>query len=725
MKEEDYFKEEDYNLEFNSVLDKNGLKRRDFLKLSTGIFIYFTIGDLSVLEAELRQRRGGAVPTDFNAYLRIGEDGRITCYSGKIEMGQGIITSLAQMAAEELDVSLESFDMVMGDTELCPYDSMTVGSRTTRSTGPVLRAAAAEAKAVLIELASERLSVPKEGLTVDNGVIFERGRTENRVTYGELAQGKRIERHLDTRAVLKSVSEFTIIGKPYLRRDALEKVTGQAKYAGDIRLPGMLYAKILRPPVHGARLRTVDTSEAKRIENVTIIEDDDLVAVLHENPETAENALELIKAEFDVPAAEVDDISIFDHMLEVASGASVSEEEGNINRGIELSSEIFEEKYYNSYVAHALIETHSALAHVENGKATVWISTQGPFSHRDQIARTLGFQSDNVRVITPFVGGGFGGKTAGQQAIEAARLSKLAGKPVQVVWSRAEEFFYDTFRPAAVVKIKSGINDTGKIVVWDYDVYFAGSRGSDQFYNIPDYVVKSYGSGWGGGSGSSPHPFGTGAWRAPGANTNTFARESHIDIMATKTGIDPVEFRLNNLTDNRMRRVLEKAVEKFSWTKAASPSGRGVGVSLGIDSGTYVATIAEVDVNETSGMVQVKRVVCAQDMGIVVNPEGATIQIEGCITMGLGYALTEEIRFKGGEIFDRSFYTYELPRFSWLPKIETVLVENNELTPQGGGEPAIINMGAVIANAIFDATGARLYQLPMTPRRIKDAIERG
>jgi nicotinate dehydrogenase subunit B len=307
------------------------------------------------------------------------------------------------------------------------------------------------------------------------------------------------------------------------------------------------------------------------------------------------------------------------------------------------------------------------------------------------------------------------------QALEAARLAKLTEKPVHVAWSRAEEFFYDTFRPAAVVKITSGIDGSGTIVLWDYDVYFAGSDGAEQFYHIAHHKEVSHGH-WRDGSGY--HPFGTGPWRAPGTNTNTFARESHIDIMASKTGMDPLRFRMNHLRDQKMRRVLQAAAEKFGWTSLKIPSGRGFGVACGIRSGTYVATMAEVEVKKNTGAVVVKRVVCAQDMGLSINPEGAKLQMEGCITMGLGYALTEEIRFKGGEIFDLNFDTYEIPRFSWLPKIETVLVRAEDSPPQGGGEPPIICMGAVIANAIYDAVGVRLFQLPMTPKRIKEALNK-
>jgi isoquinoline 1-oxidoreductase len=451
-----------------------------------------------------------------------------------------------------------------------------------------------------------------------------------------------------------------------------------------------------------------------------LIRDDDLVAVLHKNPDEAENALEKIKAQFDVPETQVNDETIFDHLLKNAPGQRVVDQGGQIKTGEGLADTVIEQTYLNSYVAHAPIETHTALAKVEADKVTVWASTQGPFRVKDQVAQALDTPSENVRVITPFVGAGFGGKTSGPQAAEAARLETLTGKPVQVAWNRAEEFFYDTFRPAAVVKIKSGITKSGKITLWDYGVYFAGSRGSQQFYNIPHHRTATFGE-WRGGS-SGAHPFGTGPWRAPANNTNSFARESQIDIMAAKAKMDPVEFRLKNLTDDRMSGVLKAAAKKFDWTPSKSPSGRGLGVACGIDSGTYVTLIAEVEVDKTKGQVQVKRVVCAQNMGIVVNPEGARLQMEGCITMGLGYALSEEIHFKGGKVLDLNFDTYELPRFSWVPKIETVLVKADDISPQGGGEPAIICMGGVIANAIYDATGARLLQLPMTPERIKQAL---
>ena len=292
---------------------------------------------------------------------------------------------------------------------------------------------------------------------------------------------------------------------------------------------------------------------------------------------------------------------------------------------------------------------------------------------------------------------------------------------MQVAWSRKEEFFYDTFRPAAIIEIRSGLNSSNQIVFWEYHNYFAGSRSSQPFYNIPHHRVLSYG-GRGGRGGSRTHPFGVGAWRGPGSNTNVFAIESHIDVMAKSAGMDPLEFRLHNLTDKRMKKVLNAAAEKFGRSFSEAPSGKGYGIACTDYLGTYLATMAEVKVNEKTGEIRVERVVCAQDTGEVINPEGVRIQIEGCITMGLGYCLTEEIRFKNGRILDENFDTYEIPRFSWLPKIETVLVDNPEMPPQGCGEPAITSMGGAITNAVYDAIGIRMSVLPMTPARIKEAL---
>jgi isoquinoline 1-oxidoreductase len=695
---------------------RNPVSRREFLQsVGGGIVIFFTVGDAAT------QAAGGAGKErpDFNAYLRIGQDGKVKCFTGKIEMGQGPITSLAQSLADELDVSMESVEMVMGDTALCPYDAGTWGSTTTPRFGPILRAAGAEARAVLMGLAAVRLNVPKDRLDVKDGVVFDKTAPNTKVSYAELAQGKNIARQLDLQVQVKRPSEMKIIGKPHNRIDAVVKVTGKAQYTADIRLDGMVCAKILRPPAHGATLKSLDTSAVDSMEGYQVIRDGELVGVLHKHPDLAEKALGKLKAEYDIPKARFDDTTVFDYFVDHAAEGRVTRKGGDVDSGHKLAQTVVEERYLDGYKAHAAMETHSALATFEGEKLTVWASTQTPFGLQRQIVNDFKMPIENVRVIAPFVGGGFGGKISNGQAIQCVRLARIAKKPVQLVWTRADEFFYDTFRPAAVVKIKSGISDAGKIVSWDYNIYGMGSRGADLFYDVPHHRTSVFGNLQG---GEKMHDLGTGPWRAPDNNSNSFARESHIDVMAAKAGIDPLEFRLKNLTDEKFKAVLKAAAEKFGYTPAKAPSGRGFGVALGSDVGVPVALIAEVQVDKQTGSVQVKRVVCAQDLGLVINPEGAILQVEGCITMGLGYCLTEDIHFKGGEVIDLSFGTYELPRFSWVPQIETVLIEASDQPSKGGGEPAIVIMGGVIANAIHDAVGARVRQLPMTPERIKQAM---
>ncbi len=701
------------------------LDRREFLKLAGGgLVVAFSVG--GPLPGQQGGARGpnGAYPDDPNAYLKVGPDGRVTCYTGKIEMGQGIITSLAMMLAEELDVPLAAVDMVMGDTALCPYDAGTFGSRSTKYFGPPLRQAAAEARAVLVKLAAARLGADEASLATGNGAVFAPAVPSKKVTYAELVRGRKLEVRLEARPPLKPRARHAVAGRPTPRTDARAKVTGEAKFAGDIRLPGLLYAAILRPPAHGAALKSVDTAAAEKFAGARVVRDGDLVAVLHDKPDLAAAALALVRAEFSPSPSTLDNAAIFDHIRNVPARSEVVVESGRLDEGGKLSARTVEASYYAHYVAHAPSEPHTAVVRVDGGRAEVWASTQSPFRAQQEAAQTLGLPLDAVRVRTPFVGCGFGGKNQGGQIVEAARLAKLAGRPVQVAWSRGEEFFNDTFRPAAVYDVRAGLDAADRLVLWDYKTYQAGSRSAQPVYDIPHKRVLSFG-GWGGAGGQAgpaAHPFGTGAWRGPGSNTNIFATESHIDLCAERAGADPLSFRLANLADARMKRVLAAAAEAFGRPFAKAPSGRGRGLAITDYLGTYVAAMAEVEVDRGNGAVRVLRVVCAQDTGEVVNPEGARMQIEGCVTMGLGYCLTEEVRFAAGAVLDANYDTYEVPRFSWLPKIEVVLVDNPDLAPQGCGEPAVTVMGALVANAIHDAIGVRLFTLPMTAARIKAAL---
>ena len=698
-----------------------GIDRRDFFRRAGGGVVMLLAPQLTTWAQDAPR----LYPEDFNAYLVIGRDGRVTVYSGKIEMGQGVITSQAQMLAEELGVDLASIDMVLGDTARCPWDMGTFGSLTTRMFGPALRAAGAQARATLTELAAERLGVPARRLVARGGVVFVADDPARRVSYGELSRGARIAKVIDAKAALHAASEFSVMGTSPPRFDAVEKVTGAARYAADIRLPQMLYARVLRPPVHGARLAALDTAAAEAIAGVRVVKDGELVAVLHEDPEVASAAWRQVHARWEAPQAPAPDTeTIFDHLVATPAARRTTLERGDPARARRSAARVFESTFRKGYVAHAPIETHAALAEVRADQATVWASTQTPFPTRDLVARALQMPAEKVRVITPYVGGGFGGKSASGQAVEAARLARAAGRPVQVMRTRQEEFFLDTFDPAAVVRIAATLDDRGRIASWDAVVHAAGERGSALLYDVPDARIELVGrTGYGeSAGGDAVHPFATGPWRAPGANMNVFAIESQIDVLAAAAKADPVEFRMHHLVDPRMRKTLQAAADAFGWKPAPVPSRRGLGVACSLDAGTCVATIAQVEVDRASGRIAVRRIVCAQEMGIVVNPTGAKLQMEGGLTMGLGYALSEELRFRGGDILDRNFDTYRIPRFAVVPRVETVLVRNDELAPQGGGEPSITTAGASVANAVADALGVRLFRLPMTPARVLEAI---
>jgi nicotinate dehydrogenase subunit B len=694
------------------------LDRREFLKnLGGGIIIVFSISQMGFLTG-CKPGKGSDLP-EFNAYLRIKQDGRVDCYSGKIEMGQGVTTSLRQILADELEVGIDKVDIIMGDTELCPHDDGTWGSMTTRFHDPLIRAAAAEAREVLKKLASEKLGIPVEQLKAENGIIFGESDRNKNVTYAELTKGRKIVQTISEKPVLKKPDQFKVIGKSHRRLDSELKVTGKALYSADIRLDGLLYARIVRPPAHGSKLISADTSAAEAIQGVKVLKDGDFIVVLHTNPEIAEQAVSSVKAEWEKPESKANNETIFEYILKTATDSNVNHEGGNLETGKKESDFLFEHEYHDGYRAHASIETHAATAVFKDGKLTMRASSQTPFGTREEVADLLKLRKENVHLKQIFLGGGFGGKIYNQQAAEVARIAKMVeGTPVQLAWSRKEEFMYDHFRPAAVLKVSSGVTKDGLIKYWDFKTYSAGDRGTEPFYGFANHKTTSFDK-------DGLHPFNTGAWRAPGNYSNTFARESQIDIMANKIGMDPLEFRMKNINDKRAMNSLKLAADKFGWTATKPPKGTGRGIAVGTDAGTLVTVIVEVSVDSSIGAVKVNRAVVGQDMGQVVNPEGTIIQAEGCVNMGLGYTLTEDVEFDWGEVKSANFGDYQLPLFSTIPEIiETELADAMDQPPQGGGEPAIICMGAAVGNAIFEACGARVFRMPFTKERVLEALKK-
>jgi isoquinoline 1-oxidoreductase len=642
-------------------------------------------------------------------WISVHPDGRVVAYAGKVEYGQGIRTGLAIEVADELRVPLESVEVVLADTDLVPWDMGTFGSQSTARVGLQLRKAAATAREVLLELAADRLDLPSSDLEASGGRVAARGDGAKSVAYGELIAGASITRDVIDDVALTPQTAFTVMGGEHQRIDAFDRVTGRAKYSQDITLDGMLFAAVLREPSRGARLMSADTSIAERMPGVaSVVRDEGLVAVLADSDEHASRALALVQAQWEETAEPASQIDLPRILLESAADPFQTQEAGSLDEGFRAADSILEATYFLPYVSNAPMEPRAAVASWDGGKLTVWAGTQRPFGIRTELAQYFGMEEHMVGVIAPEVGGAFGSKSPYGIAIEAARLAKIAGRPVRVAYTRAEDMMYATMRPAALITIKSGFTSDGRVVAWQYDGYhagdrpFLGRRGSDTPYTVPHVRVTTYTSG---------SPLATGSYRSLGAAANHFAREVHMDEIAEATGLDPVEVRLRNLDHPRFRRVLERAAEQFGWRGAKQPSGAGEGVAIGIDVGSYVATCVQLDVQGTE--VRVDRVTAALDCGLVVNPDGAKNQVEGSIVQGMGTALYEAIDFQSGHVLNAGFTRYRVPRSNDAPKIETLLVGDPETPSTGAGEPGIVPIAAAISNAVFDRTGMRHRELPI------------
>lgn len=643
-------------------------------------------------------------------WVTVRPDGSVVAYAGKVEYGQGIRTGLAIEVADELRVPVEAVTVVLGDTDLVPWDMGTFGSQSTARVGLQLRKAAATARAALLELAADRLDLPVSDLEARAGRVAAKGDGARSVSYGELLAGVTLEREIPDDAPLTPPGDFIEMGRHHLRVDAVERVTGRATYSQDVMLDGMLFAAVLRPPARGARVTAVDAAVAERMPGVvSVVQEDRLVAVLAETDEQANAAAAMLQATWDesrvVRGTQVD---LPRFLVETAHDPFVTQEAGSLDEGFARAEHVLEATYYVPYVTNAPMEPRAAVAAWDGDRLTVWAGTQRPFGIRAELAQAFGIEEDRVRVIAPEIGGAFGSKSPYPIAIEAARLSKIAGRPVRVAFSRTDDTMYATVRPAALITVRSGFMRDGTLVAWESHGYhagerpFLGRRGSDTPYAVAHVRVTTYTSG---------SPLATGSYRSLGGAANHFAREAHMDEIAHATGTDPVELRLRNLTSPRFRRVLERAAERHGWPGAKAAPGSGSGVAVGIDVGSYVGMCVDVDVQGAE--VRVPRVTVALDCGLVVNPDGAINQVEGSVVMGMGTALWEAIDYHDGRILNAGFTRYRVPRISDAPRIDTLLVGDAGTPSTGAGEPAIVPVAPAIANAVFAATGQRHRELPI------------
>jgi isoquinoline 1-oxidoreductase len=622
--------------------------------------------------------------------LHINEDGRVTIFTGKVEEGQGARAELTSAAAEELGIPSTQVEILMADTDLTPSDGTTAGSRTTPSTVPAVRRACAAARSLLTAARQANAAI----------------------TYKNLARSpemaKAYKQSLPSGVTLTEPGKWRALGQNQLRPNAKAIVTGEHKFPSDIQRPNMLYGAMLRPPSWGATLASVDASAVPA--GVTPVRDGDFVGCVAPNSYLARKAVQALAAtaRWNEKPHTATSANLATYLKEHVQpgGRNNTQHKGNVEEALAAAGKRMKAAYQTAFIQHAPMEPRAAVAEWQDGKLTVWTGTSNPFSVRDSLAQAFGMPTANVRVIVPDFGGGFGGKHTGEAAIEAARLAKPAGRPVSLRWTRAEEFMWAYARPAALIEVEAAL-DGRNIAAWDFTNYNSGASAIATPYRAEHSRTRFI---------PSETPVRQGSYRALASTANNFARESFIDELAAAAGVDPLEFRLANLENGRIREVLVAVTRKFRWQDRSkqSAANRGVGLACGTEKNSVVAACVEVEVDPKTGTPRLLEICEAFECGAILNPAGLRAQVEGCILMGLGAALREELQFANGKLTNGRFAGYRVPRFRDMPKIDLVLVDKKDAEPAGAGETPIIAVAPAMANAIFAATGKRRRSLPLT-----------
>jgi isoquinoline 1-oxidoreductase len=672
------------------------ISRRDFFGvLGGGIVVVLIADDSDAQESGGGARRGTreAVPETIGAWLHIGEDGMVSVFTGKVEVGQNARTSLTQAVAEELHAPMASIKMVMADTALTPYDMGTFGSRTTPIMWPQIRAAAAAAREMLIDLAAQKWSVDRASVSVAAGKVSSGGHS---ASFGELTHGEKLTKRIPGTLALTPATEWKVAGTPVAKVGGRDIVTGAHKYTFDMKRPGMMWAKVLYPPQFGATLVSLDSKMAEAIPGVKVVREGDFVGVAAGDQETAADAVAALKAEWKPLTAETSAKDVGAYFRKTARDG------GPANSQLTT--------YNIAYIAHVPLEPRAALAEWQDAQLTVWTGSQVPFGVRSELATSFQIPDDSVRVIVPDTGSGYGGKHTGDAAYEAARIARAIGKPVKRNWTREEEMTWAYFRPGGVIDVGGKVNADGTLAAWEMHNYNSGPSGLQTPYEVGTKKEQYH---------QTKSPLRQGSYRGLAATANHFVRESYMDELAHSVKLDPLEFRLKNARNQRLRAVIEAAAAKFNWKARQQTAGRGYGIAAGFEKGGYVATCAEVSVDKASGAVKVLRAVVSFECGAIVNPEHLRNQVEGAVAMGLGGALFEQIDFAGNQIVTNRLSKYRLPRFADMPVIESVLLDRQDLASAGAGETPIVGIAPAVGNAIFDATGQRLRALPLVPKGLQ------
>jgi nicotinate dehydrogenase subunit B len=745
--------------------------RRQVLKGTGALVVSFSL--LGSLARALGQTAAPAPsepdPTNLDSWLAVAQNGTVTVFTSKVDLGTGVVTALAQIVAEELDVPFASIHMDVGDTSKTIDQGITSASRTIERGGPQLRQAAAAARQELLKLASARLQAPAEQLTIADGVVSVAGNPANSISYGNLIGNKRFNVKVTATGVgwdmkvapevrSKDPNHYKIVGTSVPRLDLPGKFTGEFVYSQDMRVSEMLHGRVVRPSAVMAKPSNIDESSISHIAGARVVKDGDFVGVVAPTEWAAIQAARTLNVTWSTPATRLpaNPEEVYEYLKNTKSFRDlVPANKGNLDAGFAQAAKIFEATYHWPFQNHGMLGPSCAVADVRGDKATIWTGTQGPFRTRKAIADLLNLPEKSVLLLYREGSGSYGRLECDDVAEDAALISRAVGKPVRVQWMREDEHGWEPKGPAQYTTVRAGIDAKGNIVAWDFmdrsfpwtetvgnpllasrqiglkptdPGFMNGVAGGGQIYAMENQKVVAAQIPW---VQPDPIPLRTSNLRAPGDLARTFASETMIDQIASAVGVDPVQYRLRCLTQNkRATEVLLAATRKAGWKERPSPapasSGAmaiGRGVAICDRANTMVAAVAEVEINKSAGKVLVKRITLAHDCGLIVNPDGIKNQIEGNIIQGVSRALMEVVKWDASGIQSLDWRSYPIIRFKEVPDIEIVLINHPEMQPLGGGEGSTVPITAAIANAIFDAVGAKLREVPFTPERVLAAMK--
>jgi CO/xanthine dehydrogenase Mo-binding subunit len=751
-------------------METSTISRRELLKGTGALVVSFSLfGPAARALAQTAAGGGEPEATSLDSWVAIAQDGSVTVFTSKVELGTGTETALAQIVAEELDVPFSRIHMVAGDTATSVDQAVTAASRTIERAGPQLRQAAAVARRELLRLASVRLNAPAEQLTVNDGVISATGDGARKVSYADLVGNKRFNVRMDTSGAgwdlkispdvpVKNVKDYKIVGTSVRRTDLPGKFTGEFTYAHDVRIPGMLHGRVVRPPVVNSKPVSVDESSIKQIPGIVkVVQEGNFVGIVAQTEWAAIEAARRLKVTWSAPNTTLPATpeELYAYLKDTKSfNDQVTVNKGNAEAAFSQATKKYEATYRWPFQLHGMLGPSCAVADFKGDSLTVWSGTQGPFRTRKSLSDMLRMPEKNIRVIFREESGCYGPLSQDDAPLDAALLSRAVGKPVRVQWTRGDEHGWEPKGPAQLISVRAGVDAQGNVVAWDYmergfpwsesagNPLLAarqigmksvspgqsnGTAGGGEAYEFENQRVVAALIPW---SQDTPTPLRTSNLRAPGDLARTFASESLLDEIAADLHVDPVQFRLRYLKNNRrVTEALVAATQAAQWKEHVSHSAlssaskaKGSGVSVSGRDGTITATVAEVEVDKSSGEISVKRVTLAHDCGLIINPDGLRNQIEGNIIQGVSRTLLEEVRFDAQGVKNLDWVSYPIATFRRVPDIQIVLLNHKEMPALGGGEPSTVPVPAAIANAVYDAIGVRVREVPMTPQKVQAAL---